>query len=117
MTYLPFDNKINFIDTFSYKICNELCPDLCNEAKVIINFDKDAVGTKDIYKGYSIYELLKLEPCKVQLFNTMGQQIYGNYSCDKLISTLQDNEILSGLYFYQITLKNSHVVYGSFIKM
>ncbi|HRX30148.1 MAG TPA: hypothetical protein P5235_12220, partial [Saprospiraceae bacterium] len=85
MTYLPFDDKIDFIDTFSYKICNELCPDLCNEAKVIINFDKDAVGTKDIYEGYTIYELLKLEPCKVQLFNTMGQEIYNGIDCNRFL--------------------------------
>ncbi|MCB0690432.1 MAG: hypothetical protein KDC16_02225 [Saprospiraceae bacterium] len=117
MTYSPFVFISDFVDTIKYQVCNEKCPNLCDESIAIISFDSQTVDTEEIFKDLSLEKLLKYEPCGITLFNTMGQEIYNGIDCNRFLHLLNSNELVSGVYFYQLVLREDKIFHGSFIKM
>jgi hypothetical protein len=103
------------IDEFTYKLCSTLCPEYCSEANVIINYDNGINAIADIYKDYELKDLLLLQPCEVNIYNTMGQQIADRNSCQEILNQLYQKQIPAGVYFYQLILKDGAVVFGDFI--
>lgn len=108
-------------DEFTYEICNALCPELCSEALVEVEIDRDTTGKFDIPNGITpngdglndqlIFDQLLLNPEKYPdneliIFNRWGDIVYTAqpYNNDWQGTTDAGDELPDGTYYYVLRL-------------
>ncbi|MCB0596356.1 MAG: gliding motility-associated C-terminal domain-containing protein, partial [Phaeodactylibacter sp.] len=108
-------------DEFTYEICNALCPELCSEALVEVEIDRDSTGKFDVPNGITpngdglndalIFDQLLLNPDKYPdneliVFNRWGDIVFEArpYNNDWGGLTTNGDELPDGTYYYVLRL-------------
>ena len=108
-------------DEFTYEICNALCPELCSEALVEVEIERDTTGKFDVPNGITpngdglndafVFDQLLLNPDKYPdneliIFNRWGDVVYKAkpYLNNWQGTATNGDELPDGTYYYVLRL-------------
>ncbi|MFT4666295.1 MAG: gliding motility-associated-like protein [Polaribacter sp.] len=115
------------IDSFSYEICSEVCPDECSSATVLVNVGEDALCTvptiftpnEDGVNDDFVIPCLASDRFPgnvVSVFNQWGDQIFRSAPyTNNWKGTYDGQDSPVGTYFYVIEFGNGEAVQSGFI--